>query len=163
EHVCLMVHQSFDALPKTSQVFTLARLFHNVARGIYVLDKLPVTELELLLVCAARNYQPGFGSELGDPGTLDAQARRINKAFPWFKGNRVEPAARVFAQSGINVQAWAREAHVAAARAACLICDDVPVGLRLVALSGADDPMVERVASLIASDAGQSLRRQVHG
>ncbi len=159
----LFVHRDFEAKKRTERVFALARVFANIARGTFVVDKLAVTELELLLVCAARNYQAGFGSELGDPGTLDAQARRINKALPWFKGNRVEPSARAFAQSGINVQAWARAAHIAAVRAACVVCDDVATGLRQVAIAGADDAFVERVAGFLASDAGQTLRKRIFG
>ncbi len=163
DHPSIFIHKDLENRKKTEQVFALARIFANIARGTYVLDKLPVTELELLLVCAARNYQAGFGSELGDPGTLDAQARRINKALPWFKGNRVEPSARAFAQAGLNVQAWAKEAHIAAVRAACIVCDDTAVGLRAIAVAGADDSFVERVAGFLASDAGQKLYKRVYG
>jgi tetratricopeptide (TPR) repeat protein len=163
DHPVLLVHADLGSQPEHVQVFSFARVFSNIARGISMIDKLDVNELELLLVCAARNHQPGFGSELGDPGVLDSQSRRINKAMPWFKGNRIEGAARVFSQSGISVRSWVKEAHIAALRAAALVSDDLAGGLRLVALAGADDAVIERVASFVASDRGQAVRKQIAG
>ncbi len=161
EQPALFIHKQLAELPKVERIYRLARVMSNMARHISVVDKLPVTELELLLVCATRNYQPGFGAELGDPGTLDSYSKRINKAMPWFKGNRLEPAARAFGQSGLNVQNWARQVNIAAVRTAALVCDDPAIALRHVAVTGGDDAFVERVASYLASDRGAELHKQL--
>ncbi|HEX2731717.1 MAG TPA: tetratricopeptide repeat protein [Polyangiaceae bacterium] len=143
------------------RTFALARAFANIARGTWIVDRLSVQQLEMLLVCATRGTEPGFGSKLADSATLDHEVRRINKAMPWFKGSRLEPAARMFASAEIDVRRWAQAIHIAAIRSAAIVCDDLAVALGASAASGGDDAVGERVASFVASDAGFSLRKRI--
>lgn len=163
EHPSVFIHAEFDAQPETVKVFTLARIMSNVARGISLVDKLSAQEVELLLVCATRNYQANFGSDLSDPSVLDAQSRRISKAMPWFKGNRLEPSARAFAAASVDSQAWVQQVHITAIRAGALVCDDPAEALRTVAVTGVADSVLERVASFVASKTGQDLQRRLFG
>ena len=92
---------------------------------------------------------------------LDAHAKRISRAMPWFKGSRLEPAARQLGASGLDLKAWVENARVVSARVGALMCDDLAVALRLGALAGAEESFVQRVARFHISDAAISLRRRV--
>src|SRR5690606_7343009 len=131
--------------------------------GTSLVHFLPPAEAALVLSAAVRDHVPGFGQDLGDPAVLDAQARRISKAMPWFKGNRLEPAALKFAGSGADPKAWVANARVVATRLAALICDDLAAALRLAALAGTEEGFVQRVARFQLTDAAEEIRRRLHG
>lgn len=159
----LFVNAQVESWPAAEQVFAFARVFANIARGSWIVDRLSVQQIEMLLVCATRGYEPTFGSALADSATLDAEVKRINKAMPWFKGNRMELAARSFAAAKLDPRIWVQETHIAAIRCGAIVCDDLAVAVRAAAMSGSDDSAVERVGSFVASDAGQNLRKRVLG
>ncbi len=163
EAPALLVSANVASLSEAEQVFLFARVLANVARGIAVVDKLPRQEVHLLLACATRTHDRGFGSELGDAETLDAQTKRISKAMPWFSGNKLEPAARAYASAQPDADAWYRNARIAAARAGALIADDLAVCLGTLTREGADDAFVEQVASFISSDTALALKRKLSG
>jgi cellulose synthase operon protein C len=163
EQPALFVNAQVESWEQPEQVFAFARAFVNIARSTWIVDRLSVQQIELLLVCATRGHEPNFGSKLADAATLDAEVKRINKAMPWFKGNRLELAAKAFAATKLDVRRWVQETHISAIRAAAITCDDLAVALKAAALSGSDDGVLERVASYVASDAGQALRRRVFG
>jgi hypothetical protein len=83
--------------------------------------------------------------------------------MPWFKGNRLEPAARAFATSHLHIPTWVQDTHIAAIRAAACLCDDPALALSAVARAGADEAVIERVGTFLAADRGQALRRSLFG
>ncbi len=116
------------------------------------------------MACAARIHVPTYGLELGDAASLDAQSKRISKAMPWFKGNRLEPAAFKLASAALDQRAWVENARVAATRVAALLSDDLAASLRLSALSGVR--RVVRAAGALGStypEAADDIRRRVFG
>lgn len=161
EHTALFVSKSFASLPAAEQVFLLARVMANVARGLSLVDKLPRRELQALLACTARTHDPGFGSEFGDSATLDAQAKRISKAMPWFSGSRLEPAARSFASAKPDTALWVRNVRLSAARAAALAADELAICLSTLTREGCDDAFMEQLTGFVSSDAGLALKRQL--
>lgn len=159
----VFVNERLAGLSHTEQLFGLAQAFAHLALGTSLVHFLPPAEAALVLSAAVRDHVPGFGQDLGDPAVLDAQARRISKAMPWFKGNRLEPAALKFAGSGADPKAWVANARVVATRLAALICDDLAAALRLAALAGTEEGFVQRVARFQLTDAAEEIRRRLHG
>jgi hypothetical protein len=123
----------------------------------------PPAEAALVLAAAVRGHVPGFGQDLGDAAVLDAQARRVSKAMPWFKGNRLEPASLKLASAGVEPRVWVSNARVVATRLAALVCDDLATSLRLAALAGTEESFVQRVARFQLTEAAEEMRRRVHG
>jgi tetratricopeptide (TPR) repeat protein len=161
EQPALFVGREVSALSEAEQVFQFARVMTNIARGIAVVDKLPGPDLQVLLACAARTSEPGFGAELGDAVTLDALAKRLSKAMPWFSGGRLEIAARGFASARLDTALWARHAKLVAARVAAVVADDLAVCLSALTREGNDDAFIEQVAAFVSSDAGLALKRKL--
>lgn len=159
----LFVNEEMASLPRVEQVFWLAQALGHIALGTHVVAMMPAHEVVLLLACATRAHWPGFGDELGDAPALDAHARRISKAMPWFKGNRLEPAARQLAAAGLDLKAWVDNARIVSARVGGLMCDDLAVALRLGALAGVDESFVQRVARFHISETAVGMRRRVFG
>lgn len=159
----VFVNERVAGLAHAEQVFWLSQAFAHLALGTAVVHLLPPVEAALVMATAVRNHVPGFGQELGDAATLDAQARRVNKAMPWFKGNRLEPASHKLASAGTDIRAWVGNARVVAARLAALMSDDLAMGLRLAALAGTEESFVQRVARFYVSDASEEIRRRLHG
>jgi cellulose synthase operon protein C len=157
----LFVHADVAMRPKAEQVLLLGRALFNISRGTQLIDMLSPTDLEVLLASAVRNYESTFATELASIETLDAQAKRVSKAMPWFKGNRVEPAARNYAAAGVPVQHWILGAHLSAVRAAAMASDDLAASLSLLAGTGVDDRFVERVSSFLIAEPTQALRRRL--
>jgi hypothetical protein len=157
----LFVHADVALRPKAEQVTLLARALFNISRGTQLVDVLSARDVEILLTAAVRNYEPSFRTEIAAPDVLEQQARRVAKAMPWFKGDRVEPAARAYAASGANLQQWILNAHVSSVRAATLLADDAVAGLSLLTGGGIDDRFVERVTSFLVSETAVALRRRM--
>lgn len=157
----LFVHAQVAQLSRVEQVFLLARALSNLARGTYIVDLLSPQDVELVLVSAARNYDASIDTTVADAAVVSNLSRRISRAMPWFKGNRLEPAARSFAVSDIDVGAWVVNAQVAAARAATLVADDLAACIRLLSRGGFDDAFIGRVSRFIVSDEAAELRSKV--
>jgi tetratricopeptide (TPR) repeat protein len=159
----IFINERVASLPHSEQIFWLASALSHLAQGTAVVHMLPPLEVALLIACAARIHVPTYGMELGDAASLDAHSKRISKAMPWFKGNRLEPAALKLASAALDQRAWVENARVASARIAALLSDDLATGLRLSALSGVQESFVPRVARFHLSEAADDIRRRVFG
>jgi cellulose synthase operon protein C len=157
----LFINERVASLPRAEQVFWLASALAHLAQGTAVVHMLPPLEVALLVACATRIHVPTYGLELADAASLDVQSKRISKAMPWFKGNRLEPAALKLASSSLDHRAWVENARVAAARIGALLSDDLATSLRLSALAGVQESFVPRVARFHLSEAADDLRRRV--
>lgn len=159
----VFVNERLAGVAHHEQVFWLAQAFAHIALGTSLVHMLPPVEAALVVATAVRSHVPTFGSELGDAATLDAQARRVSKAMPWFKGNRLEPASHKLASVGLDVRHWVGNARVVATRLAALMSDDLALSLRLAALAGTEESFVQRVTRFYLSEASEEIRRRIHG
>src|SRR5690606_33651363 len=106
----VFVNERLAGVAHHEQVFWLSQAFAHIALGTALVHMLPPVEAALVVATAVRNHVPTFGHELGEAATLDAQARRVSKAMPWFKGNRLEPASHKLASVGLDVRQWVSNA-----------------------------------------------------
>jgi tetratricopeptide (TPR) repeat protein len=172
--VSVIVPDHFAKLSEGQQLFALGRVFANVARGLHAVDKLQPEALELLLAAAARTADGNFGAGLSDEEFLSNHARRVSRALPWLGRGAVEEAARAYAASPrIDIGEWLFRVRATAARAALVLCDDLPGSITLVrqiegdlaGLSGAAlAPGMRLVHDLLrfwVSDPAIALRRRL--
>lgn len=159
----VFINERLATVSHAEQLFWIAQAFGHLSCGTSLVHLLPAAEATLVMASAVRSHVPGYGQELGDAATLDAQARRVSKAMPWFKGNRLEPASQKAASVGFDARAWVASAKVVAARLAALTCDDLATALRLAALGGTDESFVQRVARFHLADSAEEIRRKLHG
>lgn len=158
----VFVNERVAGLSHTEQLFVLSQAFAHLALGTALVHLLPPAEAALVLTAAVRGHVPSYGQELGDTSVLDGQSRRIAKAMPWFKGNRLEPASHKLASTSIDPRTWVANARVVATRLATLVCDDLATSLRLAALAGTEESFVQRVARFQLTEAAEEIRRRLH-
>lgn len=159
----VFVNERLAGVSHAEQLFGLAQAFAHLALGTGLVHLVPPAEAALVIAAAVRGHVPGFGQDQGDSAVLDAQARRVSKAMPWFKGNRLEPASLKLASAGVEPRVWVSNARVVATRLAALVCDDLATSLRLAALAGTEESFVQRVARFQLTEAAEEIRRRVHG
>lgn len=125
--VGILVPSTVSNLSETQQMFVLARPLANISRKLHAIDKLSPRALQLFLAAAVRHAVPGFGAELGDEEYLNQHSRKVFKSVPWLSRGRVDELSQLY--SGVapaNFEDWVRRIRLTAARAALLLCDDLP-------------------------------------
>lgn len=171
----ILVPSHITHLGESQQTFLFARLFANLARGLQAVDMLPPENIALLLAAAARNHDPGYGAGLADEEYLNQQARRVSKAMGWRTRRIMEDAAARYAASRPpgDFNSWAGQVRLASARAALIICDDLPAALALVRryeadLAGLEGQALARGVAFLqdlmkfwVSEAAMTLRRRL--
>ncbi|MEM9071871.1 MAG: tetratricopeptide repeat protein [Myxococcota bacterium] len=122
----IIVPAAVGELPRTQQVFLLARPLVHIARGFAAVDKLTPRELEVLLASAARNVRPRHGTGLTSEEVLDAQGKRVHKALSRRQRKAMEESASLYVEAGrVDFPRWARAAQRTANRIAALLADDL--------------------------------------
>ncbi len=122
----IIVPAAVAELPRTQQVFLLARPLVHIARGYPAVGKLTPRELEVLLASAARNVRERYGTGLTSEEILNAQAKRIYKALSRRNRKAMEEAANAYVDVGrVDFPRWERAARRTAIRVAGLLADDL--------------------------------------
>lgn len=172
--ISVLVPSYVAGLSEPEQTFLLGRVLANVGRGFAAVDRLSPSALETLLSAAARLVDPSYGAPAADEEYLASQARRVAKALPWLGRGPIEDAARTYAQAPrVDIGEWALAVRLTAARAACVLADDLPSSISLVRrlegdLSGAEGlalavgtRTVHDLLRFWVSDPASTLRRRL--
>ncbi len=171
----ILVPEVVASYPEPYQVFLMGRVIVNLARRIQVVDRLPVQALEVLMTAAARNASSSFGSGTADEEYLNAQAKKVNKSLPWGRRRPLEEAAEAYvAEPVTDFSAWSQAVRTTAARAALIVCDDLPAAVEVIRrtegdLAGAQGELLARSSAMIAdlmqfwvSEAAFAARRRLN-
>jgi len=171
--VSVLVPAGLGEVPEAQQVFALARVFANVARGITALDKLTPREIEVVLASAVRQVAPTFGQGLTSEDFLDDQTKRIAKALSRRNRKAMEELATQYVSAQPpDFPTWARALQQTANRAASLVGDDLPAAIEVLRrterdLVGVDGASLARTSPIIAdllrfwvSEAAFAFRRR---
>jgi len=151
--VSVLIPNHFSKLAEGQQVFLLARVMANLARGLHAVDRLAPDGIAVLLAAAARGVEPGFGAGLADEDFLNGQARRVTRSLPWLGRGAVEDAARAYvAGPRLEIAEWVHRVRLTAARAALIVGDDLPGSITLLRQSDGD------LAGLTGAALAQGMR-----
>ncbi len=170
----ILVPAQVTTYTESQQVFLLARVLANVARGVQAIDKLQPPDVELLLAAAARNVDPAFGAGLAHEEYLMTHQKKVNKSVAWLSRKSVDEAASGYvAVPRVDAAAWADRVKTSAARAALLLSDDLPGSIDIVRrtegdLAGLEGAVLAQGMALVSnlmqfwiSDTALTLRRRV--
>jgi tetratricopeptide (TPR) repeat protein len=115
-------------------LFELARSLALIAGQMAVADRLSAPQLDAILSGAARHFDSTFAHPRMPSEELDAQARRVARALPFFNRGRLQDAATTYsAQATLpDVGAWQLQVQRLAQRAAVLVTDDLPSALHVL-------------------------------
>ena len=131
--VSILVPPFAQQLGESGQAFLLARVFAQIARQLHAVDRLGAEALELLLAGAARSVDATFHAPPGTEETVSGLAKRVSRAMPWLGRGAIEDAARSYASSpSVDFKDWVQRSRLGAARAAVIVCDDLPTAVQLV-------------------------------
>ncbi len=154
-------------LDLAGQVFPLARVLFNLARGVHPIDAFSPREIEVLLAASARTVVPSFGEGVATREILDERQRLILKGLPRKRKDQFKAAATVLARSpaqdlGMFVQ-WA---HQTARRVALVVADDLLRSLDVLRRTddigeGPTSPIVADLLKVWVSKPAMDLRRRV--
>jgi cellulose synthase operon protein C len=137
--ISVLVPASVAGMSEPGIVFSLARCFASMARGLAAIERLEVSELRLLLGGAARGADPSFAAGKSEDGELISVQRRVAKAMPWLGRGAIEDAARAYAQAPVtDIAEWRLAAMMTSVRAAAIVCDDVVSAAECVRRSDGD-------------------------
>jgi tetratricopeptide (TPR) repeat protein len=161
----LLVPRAVAALSKSRLVFALAPPLFCLRHELGAVAALPTRELPILLAGAVRRQRPDYARGLADETELDEASRAISKAVPWLSRKRVDEAAAELAQAGAeSLEPWCERVRTLAARAALLLCDDLPGAFELLAAErgrSTADPLVRDLLALWASDLAVRYRQRL--
>jgi hypothetical protein len=133
EPPAILVPAQVTTYSETQQIFLLARPLANVSRRLHAVNKLAPVEIEMLLAAAVRIVDPTYAMGLTDEDFLTAHSRRVVKALSRRARRAVEETAHAYAASKrIDFNEWAHNVRTTAARAALVLCDDLPGAITLV-------------------------------
>ncbi len=149
EPSALLVPRSLLGKPKSQLVFALAQPLFCLRFELSAVAALPARELAVLLAGTVRRQQPSYGAGIASTDALDEASRAITKAVPWLSRKKVDEAAAALAEQGEqDLVQFCDGVKLVAARAALLLCDDLPGALEL--LRALDERPLER--DPVASD-----------
>jgi len=122
----LIVPERLSGLPHSRQVFHLAYVMFNIARGVHAIQRFTPQELGIALVAATRTIAPEFGAGVAAPDILDDRGRQIVRGISRRKRKSFEQAAETYAlakplEPGTFVQ-WVEQT---ARRVALVFADDL--------------------------------------
>jgi Tfp pilus assembly protein PilF len=170
----ILVPAHVATLREPEQIFLFARALALLARGAHALARLAPTEIELLLISAARLIEPTFGAGFADEDFLTGQSRRLQKSLSRARRKMLEEVAPSYmAHAKIDYEKWAFEQRRVAARAALVLADDLPGSIGLVRrtegdLAGLRGAPLQQGIALVqdllrfwVSDAAFALRRRL--
>jgi len=156
--VSILVPPFAQKLGESGQAFLLGRVFAQIARKLYAVDRLGPEALELLLAAAARGVDGAFPAPVrAGEDSVSALAKRVTRALPWLGRGAIEDAAKAYASApSVDFGEWALRGRMGAARAALLVCDDLPTAVLVTRqtegdLSGAQGKSLA-VGSRLTSD-----------
>jgi cellulose synthase operon protein C len=122
----LMIPLWAAELPRSQQVFLIARALVGIARGTYAVDFFSPRELAVVLAAATRTVVPGFGGQIAPAELLDDQAKLIARGIPRRKRKAVELAAEGYARGrSFDVEFFVQCVEQTSRRIALLIADDL--------------------------------------
>lgn len=156
----LLVPAAVESTRDPVLAFHLARPLALLSQQLHPVDRLDDRKIELILVAAARQFDPSF--TFGDGVDLDLEEKRVAKAIGFFSRGRIQDAATTFAATPTaDLAAWANRVRAMARRAALLVCDDL--GAALEALGGrlGQDARADDLARFWVHDAAMRFRRAV--
>jgi tetratricopeptide (TPR) repeat protein len=131
--VSILVPPFAQQLGESGQVFLLGRVFAQMARRLHAVDRLGAEALELLLAGAARSVDPTFHAPPGADEAVSGLAKRVSRAMPWLGRGTIEDAARGYASSPrVDFKDWVQRSRTGAARAAVIVCDDLPTAVQIL-------------------------------
>lgn len=129
----ILVPAQMTSYSEAQQIFLLARPLANIARRLHAVNKLAPVEIEMLLAAAARAVDPSYGVGLTDEDFLQAHSRRVVKSLSRRNRRALEETAALYASAArIDFNDWANKVRLTAARAALVLCDDLPGAITLV-------------------------------
>ncbi len=125
--VPVLVSASVADLPKPKQVFVLARLFANMARGLHPVTKLGARQLEFLLKASTYKADKGGSGWRFDEDELKKQNKILIKATSRRGRRAVEEAAKDYANgSDIDIEKCVQSIQLTSTRAAAVLSGDLP-------------------------------------
>ncbi len=137
--VSILVPSVLLQQPEAEQVFSLARIFANIARKLQAVDRLSPDQLELLLGASARMVDSSFPPSASGEEAIASLSRRVSRALPWIGRGGIEDAARDYsALRKVELADWVRRVRTSAARAALLVADDLTAAVTAVRKSDGD-------------------------
>lgn len=130
--ISLVVPSYVGSLPEPQQVFLVARPLASVAQRVQAIEKLPPSELELLVNAAARSALSDASLGSRDP-LLEDLGRRVQRALSRRARRALEEASIAFTSLPPQGFAeWLTRARMTAARAAALAADELTGCVELV-------------------------------
>jgi cellulose synthase operon protein C len=122
----LMIPLWAAELPRSQQVFLIARALVGIARGTYPLEFFNPRELTIVLAAAVRTTVPGFGERVASGDVLDEQAKLIARGVPRRKRKALEVAAETYARTrNVDVDTFVQCAQQTSRRIALVVADDL--------------------------------------
>lgn len=129
----ILIPASLSELREAQQVFTFARVFANISRGLVAVEKLTPRELEIVIAAAARTVSPNYGTGLTSEDGFADQNRTILRALSRKSRKAMEDIAVQYVQHASPDYAhWARALKQTANRAALLACDDMKAAIEVL-------------------------------
>jgi tetratricopeptide (TPR) repeat protein len=172
--VAVMVPAQVTTLSEGQQAFLLARVFANIARGLFAVDKLPPQGIGELAIAAMRIVDPTFGAGQAEEEYVETLSKSLYRGLPRRARRPLEEAALAYGPSPKpRLEDWILRVKKTATRAALLVSGDAAGAIAVLRRTEGDLARLDRATAdrgmvLIAdalrfavSDVAATVRRRV--